>query len=172
MTGRSILPLQALSSRMQRFHQFGRLRWCCPVQFAAPHMKVRTYHGLKLAGTTHGTSARISARARSLPQTLSKFHARPDLLRQCSTKGMLADFDGHKTSLQMPFMKGPSPAHGWMKSWPADGRCAAFIPQARGFPSLCCRRREVLGQQGTSFGAFPDVVGELQSNNGNSRAMA
>jgi hypothetical protein len=79
----------------------------------------------------------------------------------------MCDFDVTQNFSANAIYELPSPTHGWMKTLAGGWQVGGIVTASTGVPFTLLQAGDVLGQQGTSFGAFPDVVANCNPINGN-----
>ena len=166
--GRLILPASgAIQQDANGFIIFGLLfDGAAKYNSLLTQLKVRDYHGLTAQGAYTWNQCTDLGSSTQSPSTYQ--NSIPSLIYydNVQRKGM-CDFNVNQNFSANAIYELPSPAHGWMKSLAGGWRVGGILTASAGVPFTLLQAGDVLGQQGTSFGAFPDVVANCNPINGN-----
>jgi hypothetical protein len=129
-------------------------------------LKMRDNHGLTAQGTYTfnqctdlGSSTQSPATYQNSIETLIYYD-------KVQRKGM-CDFNVSQNFSLNAIYELPSPEHGWIKTLAGGWQMGGIVIASTGVPFTLVQAGDVLGQGGTSFGAFPDVVPNCNPINGN-----
>jgi hypothetical protein len=127
---------------------------------------MRDNHGLTVQGTYTfnqctdlGSSTQSPATYQNSIETLIYYD-------KVQRKGM-CDFNVSQNFPLNAIYELPSPEHGWIKTLAGGWQMGGIVIASTGVPFTLVQAGDVLGQGGTSFGAFPDVVPNCNPINGN-----
>ena len=166
--GRLILPASgAIQQDANGFIIFGLLfDGTARYNSLLTQLKVRDYHGLNLQGTYTWNGCTDLGSSTQSPSTYQNSVASLIYYDNVQRRGM-CDFDVTQNFSANAIYELPSPAHGWMKTLAGGWQVGGIVTASTGVPFTLLQAGDVLGQQGTSFGAFPDVVANCNPINGN-----
>src|SRR5258707_2003813 len=166
--GRLILPASgAIQQDANGFIIFGLLfDGAARYNSLLTQLKVRDYHGLNLQGTYTWNQCTDLGSSTQSPSTYQNSIASLIYYDNVQRRGM-CDFDVTQNFSANAIYELPSPAHGWMKTLAGGWQVGGIVTASTGVPFTLLQAGDVLGQQGTSFGAFPDVVANCNPINGN-----
>src|SRR5258707_7485021 len=166
--GRLILPASgAIQQDANGFIIFGLLfDGTARYNSLLTQLKVRDYHGLNLQGTYTWNGCTDLGSSTQSPSTYQNSIASLIYYDNVQRRGM-CDFDVTQNFSANAIYELPSPAHGWMKTLAGGWQVGGIVTASTGVPFTLLQAGDVLGQQGTSFGAFPDVVANCNPINGN-----
>src|SRR5258707_2945935 len=166
--GRRILPASgAIQQDANGFIIFG-LRFDGAAQYNSllTQLKVRNYHGLTAQGAYTWNQCTDFGSSTQSPSTYQNSIATLIDYDNVQRKGR-CDFNVTQNFSANAIYQLPSPANGWMKTLAAGWQVAGILTASTGVPFTLLQAGDVLGQHGTSFGAFPDVVANCNPINGN-----
>ena len=166
--GRRILPASgAIQQDANGFIIFG-LRFDGAAQYNSllTQLKVRNYHGLTAQGAYTWNQCTDFGSSTQSPSTYQNSIASLIYYDNVQRKGM-CDFNVTQNFSANAIYQLPSPANGRMKTLAAGWQVAGILTASTGVPFTLLQAGDVLGQHGTSFGAFPDVVANCNPINGN-----
>jgi hypothetical protein len=129
-------------------------------------LKVRDYHGLNAQGAYTWNQCTDLGSSTQSPGTYQNSIDALIYFDKVQRKGM-CDFDLTQSFSLNAIYELPSPAEGWMKALAGGWQLGGIVTASTGVPFTLLQAGDVLGQQGTSFGAFPDVVPNCNPINGN-----
>jgi len=127
---------------------------------------VRNYHGLTAQGAYTWNQCTDFGSSTQSPSTYQNSIATLIYYDNVQRKGM-CDFNVTQNFSANAIYQLPSPANGRMKTLAAGWQVAGILTASTGVPFTLLQAGDVLGQHGTSFGAFPDVVANCNPINGN-----
>jgi hypothetical protein len=129
-------------------------------------LKARDYHGLTAQGTYTWNQCTDLGSSTQSPATYQNSIESTLYYDKVQRRGM-CDFNVTQNFSANAIYELPSPAHGWMKTLAGGWQVGGIVIASTGVPFTLVQAGDVLGQQGTSFGAFPDVVANCNPINGN-----
>ena len=166
--GRRILPASgAIQQDANGFIIFGLLfNGAARYNSLLTQLKVRDYHGLTAQGAYTWNQCTDLGSSTQSPSTYQ--NSIPSLIYydNVQRKGM-CDFNVTKNLSANAIYELPSPRQGWMKTLAGGWQVGGILTASTGVPFTLLQAGDILGQQGTSFGAFPDMVANCNPINGN-----
>jgi hypothetical protein len=129
-------------------------------------LKMRDYHGLTAQGTYTWNQCTDLGSSTQSPGTYQNSIDTLIYYDKVQRKGM-CDFNLTQNFSANAIYELPSPAHGWIRTLAGGWQMGGIVIASTGVPFTLVQAGDVLGQNGTSFGAFPDVVANCNSINGN-----
>jgi hypothetical protein len=129
-------------------------------------LKMRGYHGLTAQGTYTWNQCTDYGSSTQSPATYQNSVLNLVYYDKVQRKGM-CDFNLTQTFSANAIYELPGPAQGWMKTLAGGWQVGGIAIASTGVPFTLLQAGDVLGQHGTSFGAFPDVVANCNPINGN-----
>jgi hypothetical protein len=164
--GRRILPASGAQDA-NGFIMFGLLfDGAARYNSLLTQLKVRDYHGLTAqAAYTWNQCTDLGSTTQS-PSTYQNSIASLVYYDNVQRRGM-CDFNLTQNFSANAIYELPSPGQGWMKTLAGGWQMGGIVTASTGVPFTLLQAGDVLGQQGTSFGAFPDVVANCNPINGN-----
>src|SRR3984893_1779706 len=129
-------------------------------------LKARDYHGLTAQGTYTWNQCTDLGSSTQSPATYQNSIENTLYYDKVQRRGM-CDFNVAQNFSANAVYALPSPAHGWMKTLAGGWQAGGIVIASTGVPFTLVQAGDVLGQNGTSFGAFPDVVANCNPINGN-----
>ena len=166
--GRRILPASgAIQQDANGFIIFGLLfDGAARYNSLLAQLKVRDYHGLTAQGAYTRNQCTDLGSSTQSPSTYQ--NSIPSLIYydNVQRKGM-CDFNVTQNFSANAIYELPSRAHGWMKTLAGGWQAGGIVTASTGVPFTLLQAGDILGQHGTSFGAFPDMVANCHPINGN-----
>ena len=129
-------------------------------------LKMRDYHGLTAQGTYTWNQCTDLGSSTQSPGTYQNSIDTLIYYDKVQRKGM-CDFNLTQNFSANAIYELPSPAHGWIRTLAGGWQMGGIVIASTGVPFTLVQAGDVLGQNGTSFGAFPDVVANCNPINGN-----
>jgi hypothetical protein len=166
--GRRILPASAaLQQDANSFIIFGLLfNGAARYNSLLTQLKVRNYRGLTAQGAYTWNQCTDLGSSTQSPSTYQNSVASLIYYDNAQRKGM-CDFNVTQNFSANAIYELPSPGHGWTKTLAGGWQVGGILTASTGVPFTLLQAGDVLGQHGTSFGAFPDVVANCNPINGN-----
>jgi hypothetical protein len=166
--GRRILPASgAIQQDANGFIIFGLLfDGAARYNSLLAQLKVRDYHGLTAQGAYTWNQCTDLGSSTQSPSTYQNSISSLIYYDHVQRKGM-CDFNVTQNFSANAIYELPSPAHGWMKTLAGGWQVGGIVTASTGVPFTLLQAGVVLGQHGTSFGAFPDMVANCNPINGN-----
>jgi hypothetical protein len=129
-------------------------------------LKLRNYHGLTAQGTYTFNQCTDLGSSTQSPATYQNSLDTLIYYDKVQRRGM-CDFNVSQNFSLNSIYELPSPGQGWVKTVAGGWQIAGIVIASAGVPFTLVQAGDVLGQGGTSFGAFPDVVPNCNPINGN-----
>jgi Carboxypeptidase regulatory-like domain len=166
--GRRVLPASgAIQQDANAFIIFGLLfNGAARYNSLLTQLKVRDYHGLTAQGAYTWNRCTDLGSSTQSPSTYQNSIASLIYYDNVQRKG-LCDFNVTQNFSANAIYELPSPGHGWMKTLAGGWQVGGILTASTGVPFTLLQAGDALGQHGTSFGAFPDVVANCNPINGN-----
>src|SRR5580704_3670494 len=129
-------------------------------------LKMRNYHGLTAQGTYTFNQCTDLGSSTQSPGTYQNSIDVLIYYDKVQRKGM-CDFNVTQNFSLNGIYELPSPGQGWVKTVARGWQIAGIVIASTGVPFTLVQAGDVLGQGGTSFGAFPDLIPNCNPVNGN-----
>jgi hypothetical protein len=129
-------------------------------------LKMRNYHGLTAQATYTFNQCTDLGSSTQSPATYQNSLDVLIYYDKVQRKGM-CDFNVTQNFSLNGIYELPSPGQGWVKTVARGWQIAGIVIASTGVPFTLVQAGDVLGQGGTSFGAFPDAVPNCNPINGN-----
>jgi hypothetical protein len=129
-------------------------------------LKMRNYHGLNAQGTYTFNQCTDLGSSTQSPATYQNSLDVLIYYDKVQRRGA-CDFNVTQNFSLNAIYELPSPGHGWTKTVAGGWQIGGIVIASTGVPFTLVQAGDVLGQAGTSFGAFPDVVPNCNTINGN-----
>src|ERR1700730_18086957 len=129
-------------------------------------LKMRHYHGLTAQGTYTFNQCTDLGSSTQSPGTYQNSIDVLIYYDKVQRKGM-CDFNVTQNFSLNAIYELPSPGSGWVKMLGGGWQIGGIVIASTGVPFTLVQAGDVLGQGGTSFGAFPDIVPNCNPINGN-----